>query len=246
MKNIHIIPTDKPSRLSIYDNTLSFLKFEKFYKKLFEKGVQQPQNIYITSDEEIKRNDYWINVDNNTISNGEMFELANDAPSCKKIILTTDLELQKNGVQSINNDFLEWFVKNPSCEKVLVTNLYGDFNPIKYFYEIIIPKEKPKKPLQKLVDEGYGDNIVIKDDMTYEFKPKQKILEEASKIDATEKYGIGYYPDVEKAFIRGAKWQQDKNKYSEEELRDMLQSYVEWATNGYGTYYDWFEQFKKK
>ena len=37
-----------------------------------------------------------------------------------------------------------------------------------------------------------------------------------------------------------------ERSYSEEELRDMLQSYVEWAINGYGTYYDWFEQFKKK
>jgi hypothetical protein len=30
----------------------------------------------------------------------------------KKIILTTDLDLIKDGVQSIDNEFLEWFVKN--------------------------------------------------------------------------------------------------------------------------------------
>ena len=37
---------------------------------------------------------------------------------CKKIILTTDKELIKDGVQAIDDDFLEWFVKNPSCEEV--------------------------------------------------------------------------------------------------------------------------------
>jgi hypothetical protein len=35
-----------------------------------------------------------------------------------KIILTTDQDLIKDGVQAIDDEFLEWFVKNPSCEEV--------------------------------------------------------------------------------------------------------------------------------
>ena len=69
----------------------------------------------------------------------------------KKIIMTTDKSInvlcscgkdcgaKESGIQAIDKEFLEWFVKNPGCEEVLVTNLYGDFNPFKYEYKIIIP-----------------------------------------------------------------------------------------------------------
>lgn len=67
----------------------------------------------------------------------------------KKIILTTNKLLIKDGIQAINDDFLEWFVKNPSCEEVEVIqeqytqNYHKDiwFNR----YKIIIPKEEPKQ-----------------------------------------------------------------------------------------------------
>ena len=138
MKNLHIIPTDKPSRL--YLTTHEYI-FEEGYSLSTDEC--ENKHIYITNDEEIKRIDYWLNIDNNTISNGEMFELANDAPSCKKIILTTDQDLIKDGVQAIDDEFLEWFVKNPSCEYVEVykdkrLEIEQDFN----FYEIIIPREE--------------------------------------------------------------------------------------------------------
>jgi hypothetical protein len=64
---------------------------------------------------------------------------------CKKIILTTDGDLIKDGIQVIDDDeFLEWFVKNPSCERVEVSEdcfkpsnmVYGiNMEP----YKIIIP-----------------------------------------------------------------------------------------------------------
>jgi hypothetical protein len=43
-------------------------------------------------------------------------------PDIKKIILTTDPQLIADGVQAIDDEFLEWFVKNPSCERVEVEN----------------------------------------------------------------------------------------------------------------------------
>ena len=51
------------------------------------------KHLYITTDDEIKEDDTWINLDTNTIHNGNLFELANRVPSCKKIIATTDPEL---------------------------------------------------------------------------------------------------------------------------------------------------------
>jgi hypothetical protein len=41
---------------------------------------------------------------------------------CKKIILTTDPDLIKDGVQELDDEFLKWFIKNPSCESVEVIN----------------------------------------------------------------------------------------------------------------------------
>ena len=82
-----------------------------------------------------------------------------------KIILTTNKLLIKDGVQPINDEFLEWFVKNPSCEEVeieKICNNCGDINCIHAIcssqisknkgvtYKIIIPKEEPKKELIEL------------------------------------------------------------------------------------------------
>jgi hypothetical protein len=78
---------------------------------------------------------------------------------CKKIILTTDQDLIKDGVQAIDDEFLNWFVKNPSCEEVEID--YGFFTPsgkkvdpmgilqnhskCVWIYKIIYPKEEPKQ-----------------------------------------------------------------------------------------------------
>lgn len=47
---------------------------------------------------------------------------------CKKIILTTDQELIKDGVQVVDDDFLMWFMKNTSFEEVEVEELYPSSN----------------------------------------------------------------------------------------------------------------------
>jgi hypothetical protein len=112
------------------------------------------QNIYITSDEEIKEGD-WV-IDNNGLLAKVITELTWHFINYKKIILTTDQSL--DGVQAIDDDFLEWFVKNPTCESVVVNYELGsclncewnhDMCPnveecLKSKYNIIIPKEEPK------------------------------------------------------------------------------------------------------
>lgn len=131
MKNIHVLPTEKPSRLYYNKNgriTFSLCKTEK------ENTPLKPcYNIYITSDEEIKE-DYVIAY--GFVIKVMMFEeetlyFVNGTKAkreeCKKIILTTDQDLIKDGVQAIDDEFLEWFVKNQSCESVEVT--YGVLKP---------------------------------------------------------------------------------------------------------------------
>lgn len=158
MKNIHIIPTDKPS----------IFYYNEIHKNYFiNKKIKMPhliedenQNIYITSDEEIKEGDWYYDITLEQIIRANVNSDHNAyIGSCKKIILTTDLELQKDGVQAIDDEFLEWFVKNPSCEEVEFTRpnkckvvgcdleciLFKTCENIYIGYKIIIPKEEPKQ-----------------------------------------------------------------------------------------------------
>jgi hypothetical protein len=126
MKNIYILPTNKLI-----------------------------QNIYITSDEEIKEGDWVFNFEYNYIVQYNS-EKHDNKFWYKKIILTTDQDLIKDGVQAIDDEFLEWFVKNPSCEMVevdlwTIEKRKGEyFNPPLKEYEIIIPQEEPKTNLERL------------------------------------------------------------------------------------------------
>jgi hypothetical protein len=117
MKNVHILPTDKPSRLHIdvIDGSLCLFSDNLIHKPT---GL----HIYITSDEEIKEGDKWIyNTHWNEPQNIEedwVLKILNESSNTFKIILTTDQDLITDGVQAIDDEFLEWFVKNSSCEFV--------------------------------------------------------------------------------------------------------------------------------
>jgi hypothetical protein len=117
------------------------------------------QHIYITDDEEIKEGDWYFDGANLVHKKTKYNDaLVDGNKQAKKIILTTDQDLIKDGVQAIDDEFLEWFVKNPSCEefeiqkeKVILGDVAGttyiDFN-----YKIIIPQEEPKQKLNSLVE----------------------------------------------------------------------------------------------
>lgn len=136
MKNIHVLPTDKPSRLIQAPNDILILLVELAENNEYNLN----KHIYITSDEEIKKGDYGLVV-NEILSYNKMIELWGVTQGWK-IILTTDQDLIKDGVQAIDDEFLEWFVKNPSCEEVVFSTYHvkGDISG-KLHYQIIIPKE---------------------------------------------------------------------------------------------------------
>jgi hypothetical protein len=147
MNNIHLIPTDKPSRLFLKENTL-LLNNQYTLQKIFTKG--KCQNIYITFDEEIKEGDWFYNIISlkprtfKACENGDGYVNCNKYShyriDCKKIILTTDQDLIKDGVQAIDDTFLEWFVNNPSCEEVKVELHEVSFVITDNIYKIIIPQ----------------------------------------------------------------------------------------------------------
>ena len=156
MKNIHLLPTDKPSRLVFEQRAFIrplLLKSEplSITKDSLGKLIHEPQNIYITSDEEIKVGDWFIHpdsscfnkeckevsiggyeilqvikVDENFIYHSAMMAIHKNL-NIKKIILTTDQDLIENGVRAIDDEFLEWFVKNPTCEHIpIITTIVNN------------------------------------------------------------------------------------------------------------------------
>jgi hypothetical protein len=171
MKNIHILPTDKPSRLHLNNSGLVLCNFN------FGKNTINGQHIYITSDEEIRKGD-WVFANQGAHKVTDIkddkypygtFNYKGDKiyhhKSWKKIILTTDQDLIADNVQAIDDEFLEWFVKNPSCEEVEVRyEVLKPFQSIDKGYILRLPDtdvlEKPKQEtLEEFAEEYYIDNI---------------------------------------------------------------------------------------
>ena len=165
MKNVFLLPTDKPSRLQLNVNTKKLILFDNIQSNN-ESVHLTTQNIHITSDEKPKVGDWgycksrnkickvtgiskWTHKDDYSIDlDNENYFIHNSY--CKKIILTTDSKLIADGVQVIDDNFLQWIVKNLSCEEVEVTSI--ETNPDyksnwenRFTYKIIIPKEEPKQ-----------------------------------------------------------------------------------------------------
>lgn len=240
MKNIHVLPTKKPSKL-YFNHNKGFEKYQ-FSKEPFINGLTNTTNqrIYITSDEDIKEGDWFICQNGfekkcvgTTIINNEVYlldylENTDRLIWCKKIILTTDQDLIEDGVQAIDDRFLEWFVNNPSCEEVEVG------------YGFIRLTENDNK--------GYWISIPNAEfNMSIE-EPKQETLEEVAETFLPHSE-IEHDTDFIIGFIAGAKWQQER-MYSEEESIQKIIDYVDFQFNTKGELNleikKWFEQFKKK
>jgi translation initiation factor 2 beta subunit (eIF-2beta)/eIF-5 len=234
MKNVHLIPTDKPSRLLLSGFKTLFLTPPMEFK-----SSDTYQNIYITSDEEIKEGDWLFSSKTNNIFKADSIEYLEsynmiedfdksfyiNSKYSKKIILTTDQDLIDDGVQAIDDEFLEWFVKNPSCESVEVKPLLSNNGRALYGYKIIIPKEESKQE-------------------TFEEAAKKRYIEGVYVIN-----GIDICDASRECFIAGANYQAER-MYSEEEVISILyhfhkddNSRVVFSKEGITK---WFEQFKKK
>ena len=201
IKNIHILPTDKPSRLLIKEKSLLLVDMPKNYTFF---GNIASINIYITSDEEIKDGEYGLSRLGEIIK----FHSGYDYRYYSKIILTTDPDLIADGVQAISDEFLEWFVKNPGCENVKVEKL-PSING--WIFTPIIPKEDSK---QEPCDNCNNEECccIVK---------TQETLEEALKTitkDLLPQHRITFEEGVE----FGTKWQAER-MYSEEEVRKAIQ-----------------------
>ena len=164
MKNIHLIPTDKPSRLHNKNGELGNYPSTKLYIEDFKGNQHNSFHIYITSDEEIKEGDCVIdNVGRIWIKMELCFvKVAKDNPYGKsyKIILTTDQDLINDGVQKIDDEFLEWFVNNPRCEWVEVKKeMYMPFDG-KVPFELSLDQSLNTCPHYKIITKDYLQGFI--------------------------------------------------------------------------------------
>ena len=233
MKNLHVLTTENQSRLR-YNTITKIWELNEFPK--YHTDIKSTHNIYITSEEEIKEGDWYLDTSmkssNFAVNKCDSERLETVAKQFKnlfkKIILTTDQKLTDGNVQPIPDEFLEWFVKNSSCEEIEIKHIikeyvddqdaYGyDVN----YYTIITPKEESKTNLEKLLFPelvaelaGYYKNTQLVE------KPKE-VVEKTTKM------------------------------YSEEEVKTIINDIVE----KHCTYFmqetkdsvklEWFKKFKK-
>jgi hypothetical protein len=227
MKNIHVLPTNKPSRLISCGKEFTLLKKVTVDKRC--------KHIYITSDEKPKVGDWVYCIVNDMIlTDGEKTSRVCLATKTNidwsyKIILTTDQDLIKNGVQAIDNEFLEWFVKNSICEFVEVklkqhfeadkSKRINPLNGVYYLYKIIIPEEKSK---QETVEEA------------------------AERLSERHHYAFGQQSEFyQLGFIEGAEWQAERI-YSKEDLKEAFKQGQKYENfDCQYAFNEWFEQFKK-
>ena len=265
MKNIFLIPTDRPSRVHLIEDVLTFTN--EYKNSVCDSEV----NIYITSDEEIKEGDWYINTfvserEQKPQTHTEKRHLINHQKDyrfkyCKKIILTTDQDLIKDGVQAIDDEFLEWFIKNPSCEEVEVERNFADegIKGITYYgkYFLIIPKEKCtcENPTDNTCN--YCNELEIKQILSKaELNAKQETLEEVKLKfcnDSINWQGSSR-EDLKLGWDTCAKWHAERS-HSDEEVYNILEmAMISGYTEELETHYSgdfknlkrWFEQFKKE
>ena len=209
MKNIFILPTNKASKLfiDIDDNKL------KLTTPIAGEYMMN-QHIHITNEEKIKDGDWYLDLNLNKIKKALEVEIdriyytryhCTTPNKAKKIILTTDPELIKDGVQEIDDEFLKWFINNPSCEEVELMSLREIG---RNEYEIIIPEQDN---LEKEMFELEQELDIPSHLRWHNSKPKKETLEEDAE-------------SCKKDFLVGVEYQkqQNKNIYSEEDLREAF------------------------
>jgi hypothetical protein len=270
MKNIHLIHVNR-AKASLYhcSNTRDFFTTEQTSGDLL-------YELYITSDEEIKEGDWYYLPRTNSVHKCiEATELNLERRlGVAKIILTTDLELIADGVQAIDNEFLEWFVKNPSCENVEVKPLLSNNGRALFGYKIIIPKEEPKYPIGGYAPGNYSCKCVnckiefTGDKRAFQCEPCAiKTTQEKPKQETPKEAAVNAFNDFKSknpivpqkhilpfklGYIEGAEWQAER-MYSEEEVLQIINSFEKLCYN-YQSNKDWFpskktewfKQFKKK
>lgn len=143
MKNIYILPTGIKSKIGYLTKKGKELNDLVLIDKSIPTILEtEYQHIYITSSEEIEKDDYYYNERLNQVFQAIRYSGYNTIDKEFKVVLTDDPTLIADGVQEIEEDFLKWFVKNPTCEFIEVRKIFSYFSIDPFVgYKITIPQE---------------------------------------------------------------------------------------------------------
>jgi len=190
-QNVFLIPTEKWSPLVHSTNKHGGLFKSEHYSPMTEFGDLY-QHMYIISDEKPAIGDWSINrtspykhmelckIDNDIEVNRYVLSVHND---CKKVILTTDIDLIKNGVQAIDEEFIDWFIKSPERVSVRTIRKYENFSEKTNmfetsYYKTIIPQTLESK-MEDFFDKTSVEDMIKKlEDLGYTFESKEKMYTE--------------------------------------------------------------------
>jgi hypothetical protein len=207
MKNIHIIPTDESLKKR---GDLVQDKFGTIHIFTINDGEEYGKtttklHIYITSNEEINEGDWVLTPTNDVLQWAKVFR-----PIGEKIIFTTHPTLIRYGVQKIPIVFLEWFVKNPSCEFVEVERkhpvMIGTPNRLEGNYDYRCYK-------CGVVENMIGSKC---DTICYKCLVYKIVIPEEPKQDETGKWF------ADNADLKIIMERPNEERYSEDEVRELI------------------------
>jgi len=275
MKNLHILTNNcSISNLVVIGDKLTLIRSNYYSKRYIKFHGYQSKAIYITNDEEPKNGDWILNSWNEIHKLTKNDKSESYKNTCKKIILTTDQDIIKDGVQPIPDEFLEWFVKNPNCDSVVIEEKYRkccrntdskNENCIETINcEGWLSKEY-ERPYKTTCDKRFeGYKIIIPQEESKQERKRGIIITHVGQQEALEEVSEKYasskctppaimHKGLTDAVKFGAKWQQeqDKNKFSKEDMMEAFHAESRVWSNRIKdwkevTFSEWFEQFKKK
>lgn len=264
MKNIFILHSKEQRRLLWSSKYNSFCLQKEIDGKYINDGkvsgadfwgIEKAKNngfypitISITLDEEIKLGNWFITTDSNKIHKSDWIKFRFN--NGKKIILTTDKKLIQDGVQQISDEFLNWFIKNSSCEQIKIdseikcfdkndfsiSSCIYDTDYSKMVYFPIIPLDTDflgRTSFDLLKQEAIEEEMAEFDEqkMIEEIAKKQYpkcIVENPTCNSSSDPRFIDTNEELRETFIEGAKWQAERS-FSKEEVRQI----AEWSFHFY-------------
>ena len=236
MKNIHIIPTNNKSNLFEWDGELRLGDYGWNYIES-EDSVCANRHLYITCDDSINCGDFHLFLLLNKIKRADK-KIHQDITE-QKIILTTDPQLIKQGVQPIPDDFINWLISNPcdytEVKKIPTNNSKVFFYKLIVFEEAKIDEEAKSKEFwseeQTMSFLGYNDTSMrslrnskgltrYQIGHRYFYDPKEIMnLIEKSKVYESDKIELDKY-------IKSLHKSEDGNEFSKKELSHFEKKFI--------------------
>lgn len=216
MKNVHLLQTETyPAKLQL-DRDYGTLTI------LDEPCVSNGQdfvgaNLYITSNELYTVGWYLDNNNHITKTITDQKSYWEHKQNWKKIILTTDPRLIKDGVQALDDEFLNWFIKNQKREIPIITTIVN--NESRFTTNIGFESWRKEEPQQKTLGEA---------------------AEEYGSMKMNES-------DAYDDFMAGGMWQQERSYSEEEvrSILQFFIKDTRGDKPWIDADDEWFEQFKK-